>query len=137
MKKIKREKGQSLVEFALLVPVLLIILAGVLDLGRLYYVYVTITDAASEGATYAAIHPEDSDEICVRAQEASRGLVQIEEADQVEVEYSSLTAGAPVTVTVNYPYKVLTPFMNVIVPDGVLQLRAVATEVILTGETGD
>ena len=48
-----KENGQSLLEMALILPVLIIILAGVLDLGRLYYAYVSVTDAAAEGAAYA------------------------------------------------------------------------------------
>ena len=53
--RIKKEKGQSLVEFALLLPILLIILIGVVDLGRMYYAYVVITDAAAEGPCEDAV----------------------------------------------------------------------------------
>ena len=135
MKHSRREKGQSLLEFALILPVLLIVLAGVLDLGRLYYSYIAVTDAAAEGATYAAMYPEVSarDEVFQRAQEASRGLVQIDNS-MVEVDCPSVASGAPVTVTVSYSFTVATPLINVIVPDGVLELRAVAQEAILAGE---
>ena len=135
MKHSRREKGQSLLEFALILPVLLIVLAGVLDLGRIYYSYVAITDAAAEGATYAAMYPQvsDRDEVFQRAQEASRGLVQIDNS-MVEVDCPSVASGAPVTVTVSYSFTVATPLINVIVPNGVLELRAVAREAILAGE---
>ena len=135
MKHSRREKGQSLLEFALILPVLLIVLAGVLDLGRIYYSYVAVTDAAAEGATYAAMYPQvsDRDEVFQRAQEASRGLVQIDNS-MVEVDCPSVASGAPVTVTVSYSFTVATPLINVIVPDGVLELRAVAREAILAGE---
>ena len=135
MKHSRREKGQSLLELALILPVLLIVLAGVLDLGRLYYSYIAVTDAAAEGATYAAMHPDvgERDEVFQRAQEASRGLVQIDNS-MVEVDCPSVTSGAPVTVTVSYSFTVATPLINVIVPDGTLELRAVAREAILAGE---
>jgi Flp pilus assembly protein TadG len=135
MKHSRREKGQSLLEFALILPVLLIVLAGVLDLGRLYYSYIAVTDAAAEGATYAAMPPDvsDRDEVFQRAQEASRGLVQID-SGMVEVDCPSVASGAPVTVTVSYSFTVATPLVNVIVPDGVLELRAGAREAILAGE---
>ena len=135
MKHTRREKGQSLTELALILPLLLIILAGVLDLGRLYYSYVAVTDAAAEGAAYAAIHPEESsrDEVYLRAQEASRGLVQID-SGMVDVDCPSVVSGAPVTVTVSYTFTVATPLINVIVPGGALELRAVAREAILAGE---
>jgi Flp pilus assembly protein TadG len=134
-RKEQKEKGQSLLELALILPLLIIILAGVLDLGRLYYAYVAVTDAAAEGASYAAIHPEPGkrDEVLQRAQEASRGLVQIDPA-MVEVDCPAVASGAPITVTVSYSFTVATPLINVIVPDGVLRLRAVANEAILAGE---
>ena len=125
-----KEKGQSLTEVALVLPVLLVILAGVLDLGRLYYVTVAITDAAAEGATYAAINPNATDEIIARAHTASGELVQIDDGT-VRIDCPTVAAGAPVTVTVNYTFTVATPLINAIVPDGVLKLRGVATEVIL------
>ena len=134
MKHRKAEKGQSLLEFALIVPILLIILAGVLDLGRLYYAYVAVTDAAAEGASYAAIHPQANEraEVLQRAQEASGALVRIDPT-MVQVDCPAVAAGAPITVTVSYSFTVATPLLNVMVPSGELRLRAVATESILAG----
>ena len=45
------EKGQSMVELAVSVVVLLILLAGVVDLGRLAFYYITLRDAAQEAAS--------------------------------------------------------------------------------------
>ena len=131
----RKERGQSLVEFAIVLPILLIILAGVLDLGRLYYAYVAVTDAAAEGAAYAAIWPDEYDEMFERAQDATGGMVVLEPGS-VEVDYETSGSGDPISVTVSYSHTLATPLMNVIVPDGRLVLRAVATEVILTGEFG-
>lgn len=139
----RKEKGQSLVEFVLILPVLLIILAGVLDLGRLYFAYVAVTDAAAEGAAYAAIHPEyaaippedENNEIVNRAQDASGGLVEIDRGlVYVSPTSPTVTSGNPISVTVNYTFTLATPFISAMVPDGVLMLRAVAIEVILAGE---
>lgn len=46
------ERGQSLVELALTLPLLMLILLGTLDLGRIFFGYVTITNASREGARY-------------------------------------------------------------------------------------
>ena len=89
----EKENGQSLVEFVLLLPVLLIILAGVLDLGRMYYTLVAPTDAAGEGAAYAAICPIDHDETKKRAQEASTGSVNIA-LSMIDIEALTVTRGA-------------------------------------------
>ncbi|MGE5137885.1 MAG: TadE/TadG family type IV pilus assembly protein [Rudaea sp.] len=51
------QRGQSLVEVALLAPLLVLILLGALDLGRVYDAYVTITNASREGARYGAANP--------------------------------------------------------------------------------
>ncbi|MEE8391842.1 MAG: TadE/TadG family type IV pilus assembly protein [Anaerolineae bacterium] len=129
----RKEKGQSLTEVAIALPVILLILAGVLDLGRLYYVTVALTDAAGEGAAYATINPYATDEIIARTVAASGGMVQIE-ADNVTIDYPVIQAGMPVTVTVEYDFTVATPIINAIVPDGVLRLRGVAAGSIMTGE---
>jgi Flp pilus assembly protein TadG len=129
-----KERGQSLTEMALVLPVILIILAGVLDLGRLYFVTVALTDAAAEGATFAAIDLSATpDEILGRAQAASGGLVPLD-AGMITVECPVVAPGAPVTVTVGYTFTVATPLINLIVPNGELRLEGVATEPILGGE---
>lgn len=45
-----RLRGQSLTEFAVALPVLLLLVCGILDLGRAFYAAVTVTDAARDGA---------------------------------------------------------------------------------------
>lgn len=52
-----RARGQSLAEFALLVPLFLLILGGALDLGRLFYAHVAIENAAKEAALFGATNP--------------------------------------------------------------------------------
>ncbi len=53
-------RGQSLVEFALTLPVMLILVLGAVDFGRLFYAWVTIHNAARVAANYAAINPNGS-----------------------------------------------------------------------------
>ena len=52
---LRRERGQSLVEFAVLLPILVLILMGVLDFGRVFYAYTTIANAAYQGAVCASM----------------------------------------------------------------------------------
>lgn len=51
------DAGVALVEFALVAPVLLFVMIGILDVGRAVNAYVTISSAAREGSHYAALHP--------------------------------------------------------------------------------
>ena len=53
---LKSEKGQAMVEFALVLPLLLILLCGIIDFGWLYYNQITLNNAAREGARYAVIY---------------------------------------------------------------------------------
>lgn len=128
----RREKGQSLVEFAILLPFLILLLSGLLDLGRVFYVQVTLEDAASEGVAYATIHPYDADGIWRRAAEATGGMITISPND-VDVEYPPVMhVGAPITVTVRYEFHLITPFVSDLLSDGVLPLKGTATGAIIS-----
>jgi Flp pilus assembly protein TadG len=56
----QRRRGQALVEFALVVPVMLLILLIAVDFGRLFFAHISNVNAAREGANYAAAHAADS-----------------------------------------------------------------------------
>ncbi len=60
------ERGQSLVELAVAVVILLLLLAGAVDLGRMMFTYLSMRDAAQEGAAYASINPNFCDDILNR-----------------------------------------------------------------------
>jgi hypothetical protein len=50
---VRDQRSQSLVEFAIIAPVLLLLLFGIVDFGRVIYVYATINQAVNEGARTA------------------------------------------------------------------------------------
>jgi len=58
-----------MVEFALILPLMVLIIAGLFDLGRAFFDFITITNAAREGARYGALHPKyyNSDQSSVPA----------------------------------------------------------------------
>ena len=124
------QKGQSLVEVAVALPVLLLILLGILDLGRAYFTYIALADAAAEGAAFGAIHPTDTAQIVERAAESSNGLVTLE-PDMVSVDLIDLSAGLPITVTVEYQYQLLTPVIQTFVPNGIITMRASVAQAII------
>ena len=53
------ERGAALVEFAIMLPILIVLLFGVIDYGRLLYTRITLHEAVQEGSIYAATHPDD------------------------------------------------------------------------------
>jgi len=98
--------GQAVVELALLLPVLILILVGILDLGRIYGAQVTITNAAREGARYGAIYPTASAIQTRAAQEAAAGGIT-----GVTTNISPtlpVGSGTPIAVTVQYNFPMLT-----------------------------
>jgi hypothetical protein len=56
-----KTRGQSLIEFALLAPILLLLILGAMDFGRLFYTKIVITNAAREGANYLSRFPNEAD----------------------------------------------------------------------------
>ncbi len=52
-----RQKGQSLVEFALVLPLFVLILVGIFDIGRAFFAYIAISNAAREGARVETFWP--------------------------------------------------------------------------------
>lgn len=51
------ERGVSAVEFALVAPILFLLLIGIFDFARAINAYVTVSNAAREGTQYAMLHP--------------------------------------------------------------------------------
>jgi len=60
MRNKKNHLGQSLVEFALVLPLLLMLVLGALDFGRLFYTKIILTNAAREGAYYLVSHADNA-----------------------------------------------------------------------------
>src|SRR4030043_3462 len=52
----KREDGQSLVEFALVIPIFLLVLFAIVDFGMAFHAWITVTNSAREGARVGAVH---------------------------------------------------------------------------------
>ncbi len=59
--RIRSKRGQSLVEFALLLPLLLVLVVSAIELGRLFFTKIVITNAARESAYYLTMNPSDYD----------------------------------------------------------------------------
>lgn len=129
----RKEKGQSIVELALLLPLLLLMLLGLLDFGRVYYVMVSLNDAAQEGASYAAMRPADTTGVRQRAASASTGLITIREEDiEVTVANSNPQAGDAISVRVHYDFRFYTPIARSFFSGSdTVTLRATASNAII------
>lgn len=124
MKRITR--GQSLVEFALLLPILLLLAVMLLDLGRAVYYYSVIFNAVREGARYGIIHPTDGSGIEAAARNLTVGL------DQDDLTISSVLPSPPesgdvVQVIATYRFRPVTPLANLFVSGGFIDLTSRST----------
>ena len=101
-------KAQAIVEFMLLLPILLLLVLGAIDFGRLFYVKIVLTNAAREGANYLAFHKFDQDDgfvqTCgvVQAEAASSGVqIYPEEVQYLNCCTQGSKVGVQVTKSVN------------------------------------
>src|SRR3990172_7345561 len=113
------EPGQEAVEFALLLPVLVLIVFGVLDLGRAFHAAITITNAARVGARYGMVYPSDEAGIiaATKAEADGSGIELYDDgvSDDIEVGCpEGCGQGLPIRVTVNYTFTLIT---GMILPD--------------------
>ena len=125
-------RGQSLVEMALVLPIIIMLMLGLLDFGRAFYTLVALRDAADEGASYASIKPSDTAGIQQRAAEASTALVNVQVGDVSVIRPPTLAVGQPITVTVDFSFELFTPFVQGLLPDGELILHGSSTHSIIT-----
>jgi Flp pilus assembly protein TadG len=92
----KTEIAQSMVEFAVSAIVLLLLLVAIADFGRAFFTYLSLRDAAQEGAAYASICPVHEEGIETRVRSASKAPVDL----------SSEHAQSDIEVTCRYIYDV-------------------------------
>jgi hypothetical protein len=98
-KNINKEKGQSLLELAVSLVVLLILLAGVVDFGRIAFYYIALRDAAQEGASYGSIFPNDNYQIFERTK---AGIVDQSAIEVITVRFLSSAGTQKYSCTWNY-----------------------------------
>jgi Flp pilus assembly protein TadG len=128
-----RPRGQSLTELAVSLPMLLILLAGVVDIGRAYYTYLSLRDAAAEGAAYGSIHPSDTSGIVDRVVGESPGGVVDWAGTTVTTQILVKDCeGGGIQVKVDYNYTLLTPFIGAIAGSQTLPLSATVVNTILS-----
>lgn len=101
-------RGQTLVEFAIVLPLLAFLLFGIVQLGIVFNSYVTLTDATRAGARKAAVgrslpDPAGEAEAAVRS-----SAVNLQQSDLVVdvAPSSNWDPGSDVTVTATYPYAI-------------------------------
>jgi len=127
------EAGQSLVEMALVMGLLLLVLVGIADFGRAFHSYIIITNAAREGARYASRFPRAEDEgrikdAVIREAQASDVIL-----DPSHITVYSLPAqpGDPIRIVVTYQFPtIMSSIVSRVIGSDHITLRAGAQMVV-------
>ena len=128
------KRGQSLVEFGLLLPVLILLVLGTIDFGRVYFAYVSVTNSARTGADYAARNCAVSCD-----EDGIRNAVVADTSDLLNLSptnpaVSVTTVGwfgpdhRRVDVTVTYTFNMLFPWPGI--PESIDVVRTVTARVV-------
>jgi Flp pilus assembly protein TadG len=117
------ERGQSLVETALVLPILLLILMGIFDFGRAVFAYNAVSNAAREAARVAIVNQN----VTAVAEEGKRAAIGLP-ADAIDVTFtlpgcpSPVAVGCTAQVTVEHEWSAITPIIGSVV--GPIQLSS-------------
>jgi Flp pilus assembly protein TadG len=105
---IKNERGQTMVEFALVLPILLVLLFGIIQFGIIFNNYVALTDAARAASRKGAVSRSASNPKFECEDTGRRAGANLKNwgTDFVLTCSSSWTIGSDVTVTARYPYDI-------------------------------
>ena len=118
------EKGQAMVEFALVLPLLIALLCGIIDFGWLYYNQITLSNAAREGARYAVIHYDPTADWKDAAEDRMLGsMAGVSSA----VAIVSDPVEQQITATVTATPRILTGFTSTILGKQTMTLHASCT----------
>lgn len=117
IKFFRRQKGQALVELALVLPVLLLILFGIMEFGRIFHAYLVITNAAREGGREGSINNNDSQIKAIVEKAAAPSLNLDNLSVTITPDESNRERGDPLTVEVDYQVDLFIPVITQLIPD--------------------
>jgi Flp pilus assembly protein TadG len=107
MKRVRThdDKGQTMVEFTLVLPILMVVLFGIIQFGITFKDYVTLTDAVRAGARTAAVSRYSADPVADTKARVKSAADLVPAQVNVTV-MSTWVHGDDVVVTATYPYAI-------------------------------
>jgi Flp pilus assembly protein TadG len=141
------ERGQSLVELAISLVVLLYLLSGVVEFGIAFFQFIQLRDAAQEGALYASLNPTDTTNIKTRVQNASNSPIDLQVTTGPRAVTITITTidsdgdtisscvGDGVKVDVEFDHQVFMPFIPTLIGSSTIHLTGSVTDTILQSKT--
>lgn len=112
----RNQRGQAMVELALVLPVLLVLFMGVVEFGRIFHSYLIITNASREGARVAIVGKSDI-KITERISEAAAGLDITKLEISIDPDSETRKTGDLATVQVSYSLDLAFPLFGTLIAD--------------------
>lgn len=106
-----RQRGAAAVEFAIVFPLLFLVMAGIVDYGRYFLTEIQLTNAVREGARVAVIG-EDVDDIKARVLTAAPAVPGLSTGTVTVAECAGTGGDATVTATGDFDWILLEPALN-------------------------
>jgi Flp pilus assembly protein TadG len=104
-KRLRNQRGQSLLETAMMIVVIFTVVFWVFEVAWLMYTYTVMADAANEGVRYAIVHSGDSAGTTARVKSFAATSLHDTSAISVSVTFpTGSTPPNPVLVSVTYTY---------------------------------
>ncbi len=114
--RLSGQKGQSIVETALILPIIILILTGIIDFGLMFNNYLVITNASREAARNAAVGATDA-EIAIMVANMTSSLDATKLSTSIYPSQALRKKGDEVVVTIEYDNALLTPIISSIIPN--------------------
>lgn len=111
----RRDEGAAAVEFALILPILLLLLMGIIDFGRAYNARITLTHAAREGVRIWALEGAASP-VTAAARSHERTVDAATSLTGVTTSRTTCTFGLETRLTVSASFTYITPFIAELAP---------------------
>jgi Flp pilus assembly protein TadG len=137
----KKEQAQSLVELAISLMVMLMLLLGAIEISLALFQYITIRDAAQEGALYGSIKPDDVAGVKFHAISAANDVIVLDGSTiTVEVpldncegltDVGGVATPNYITVKIVYLHNIAFPIVGPMIGTNTIPLTATATNTIL------
>jgi len=119
----RHHRGQNAVEMALVLPVVIFVIIGVVEFSRAMFVRSVVYNAAREGARYAILHPTDETGIANAAKRYAHGLKKNQMSVSVSYPDDTTEKDDRVRVTVTYSLQTVIPGIPSINLKGVATMR--------------
>lgn len=115
----RRKQGQALVEMALILPILIMLMFGCMEFGRIFGAYLLVNNLARDGVRYGVVGHTDSEINDVVTN--NRLWLDLDKMMiGVSPAYDARTKGEALEVTVDYKVELIAPFIAQVLPNPVV-----------------